>query len=146
MRRSRDWVVPSAGSVRAVARFLAPAAGSEISCLCPGREAVLRKATRHPDSKLILRRTGALAIASSPRWPSRAKSGNSTRSALLHRPRAARCCVWVPSRAVGSCPPAAGRGPLVFAARKLDENRGRFGREHRGSHCGWRARRRRRGH
>src|SRR5204862_1692462 len=33
------------------------------------------------------------------------------------------------------------RGPLVFAAKKLDENHGRFGREHGGTRCGWRDRR-----
>src|SRR5208283_1907998 len=49
------------------------------------------QATRRRDSKPILRRTVALAVTSSPRWPSRAKYGNSTRSALLHPPRAARC-------------------------------------------------------
>src|SRR5207245_10576021 len=58
-RRSKDWVVPIAGNVRAVAQFLAPGGGDAICCLCHEREAVLQKATRHPDSKPILRRTGA---------------------------------------------------------------------------------------
>ena len=138
--------VPGADSDRAVARFPAPAAGSEVCCLCHEREAGLRKATRRRDSKPILRRSGALAEASSPRWPSHARCGNWTRSALLPPPRAARCCVWGPSLAAGSWPPAADRGPWAFAARKLDESRGRSGREHRETHCGGRDRRRRRGH
>src|SRR5438270_2123700 len=134
------------GNVRAVARFPARAAGSEICYLCHEREAGLRKATRRPDSKPILRRTAALAKASVPRWPNRARCGNWTRSARLHSRKAAQCYVWGPSRAAGSSLLAAGQGPWAFAARTRDESRGPFGREHRGTHCGWHDRQQRRGH
>src|SRR5205807_1797892 len=126
---------------RAVARFPARAAGSEICYLCREREAGPRKATHHPDSKPTLRRTVALAKASVPRWPNRARCGNWTRSAPLHSPRAAQCCVSGLSRAADSEPSAAGPGPWAFAAKTHDENRGRSDRAPQETHCGWRDRR-----
>src|SRR5215469_3463139 len=83
-------------SDRAVEWFLAPREESGACCLFRGREAAPPEATRHHDSRPILRRSEAYAGASNPPLLSRVKCENWTRNAPLHSPRAARYCISLP--------------------------------------------------